>query len=275
MRLLNLGCGSVFHPTWENVDIASSYPQVREYDISQNLPYADAEFDACYSSHVLEHLAPQEAEKFIAECYRILKPNGIIRVVVPDLESIAVNYLNFLEKVDSGRQEVESNYDWMMLELYDQTVRSCGGGDMRKFLLNPSINNKDFVLSRIGTEAKNYWETKPPEKSTWREKITIKKTRLLIERTRIRIAGLLVSIVAGKKSMEAFKEGIFRNSGEIHRWMYDRYSLKRLLERAGFSDIRICEASTSKIPDFNIYSLDVVDNKTRKPDSLFLEATKL
>jgi Methyltransferase domain len=274
MRLLNLGCGSVFHPTWENVDIVSSFPQVREYDISRNLPYADAEFDVCYSSHLLEHLAQQEAAKFIAECYRILKPSGIIRVVVPDLESIALNYLNLLEKVDSGSQEVESNYDWILLELYDQTVRSFSGGNMGKFLLNPNINNKDFVLSRIGAEAKNHWEINLPEKSTWREKIKTKKIRLLVERTRIKIAGLLVAMVAGKKYMEAFQEGVFRNSGEIHRWMYDRYSLKRLLEGAGFSDIRVCESNTSKIPDFNIYSLDVVDNKTRKPDSLFIEATK-
>jgi predicted SAM-dependent methyltransferase len=275
MKLLNIGCGSVFHPNWENVDIVSSSPEVREYDISRNLPYPDAEFDVCYSSHLLEHLAQQEAENFIAECYRILKPNGIIRVVVPDLESIASNYLTLLEQVDSGNQEVESNYDWMMLELYDQTVRSFSGGNMGKFLLNPNINNKDFVLSRIGAEAKNHWEINPPERSTWREKITTKKICLQIEKTRIKIAGLLVALVAGKKSMEAFQEGVFRNSGEIHRWMYDRYSLRRLLERAGFSDIRICEASMSKISDFNIYSLDVVDNQTRKPDSLFVEATRL
>jgi hypothetical protein len=74
--------------------------------------------------------------------------------------------------------------------------------------------------------------------------------------------------------MQAFEEGVFRNSGEIHRWMYDRYSLRRLLEQAGFIDVRICRADESRIPDFNSYNLDVVEGKVRKPVSLFMEGIK-
>jgi predicted SAM-dependent methyltransferase len=80
MKLLNFGCGSTFHPAWVNIDIASSSPEVREYDIRKNLPYPNAEFDACYSSHVLEHLKQHEAQKLLAECHRVLKPKGIIRI---------------------------------------------------------------------------------------------------------------------------------------------------------------------------------------------------
>ena len=48
----------------------------------------------------------------------------------------------------------------------------------------------------------------------------------------------------------------FRASGEIHRWMYDRWSLRRLLEDSGFSDIRVCAASVSRNPGFSAYLLD-------------------
>jgi hypothetical protein len=50
---------------------------------------------------------------------------------------------------------------------------------------------------------------------------------------------------------------------------------KRRLEQTGFVDVRVCRADESRIPDFNSYSLDVVEGKVRKPDSLFMEGIKL
>jgi predicted SAM-dependent methyltransferase len=273
MKLLNLGCGSVFHPDWENLDIVSSFPEVREYDIRRNLPYPDAQFDACYSSHVIEHFNQAEAESFLAECWRILKPKGVVRIVVPDLEFIVRDYIKALEQVNHDIKEAEPNYDWMMLELYDQTVRSLSGGVMKDFLFNPKIINKDFVSYRIGAEAENYWNVLPNGQST-RRKITSKTIWQVVNKVRIMTAKFLVFAVAGNEAMKAFEEGVFRNSGEIHRWMYDRYSLKRLLQNSGFSDIQVCQATESRISDFNSYKLDVINGKTRKPDSLFMEAIK-
>jgi hypothetical protein len=69
---------------------------------------------------------------------------------------------------------------------------------------------------------------------------------------------------------------LFRQSGEVHKWMYDRLSLGELLQQAGFSDIRVCAAGESRIPQFNTYLLDLTENgSTRKPDSLFMEAVKM
>jgi hypothetical protein len=56
--------------------------------------------------------------------------------------------------------------------------------------------------------------------------------------------------------------------------MYDRYSVTKLLESAGFVAVKVCSASESRIYDFNKYSLDMVDDIVRKPDSLFVEASK-
>ncbi len=75
---------------------------------------------------------------------------------------------------------------------------------------------------------------------------------------------------------DAASLGRFRQSGEVHKWMYDRVSLGQLLQQAGFVQIRVCAANESSIPDFNRYQLDILgDGTTRKPDSLFMEATKL
>jgi SAM-dependent methyltransferase len=273
MRLLNLGCGNTFHPAWVNIDIVSFSPDVRVCDIRKKLPYPDAYFDACYTSHVVEHMKREEADRLLVECRRILKPQGIVRVVVPDLESIVKTYLSTLERADFGAAEAEPNYDWMMLELYDQAVRSFSGGQMGHFLVSPNIPNQEFVKSRIGSAAENYPASKLVKKSLW-ERISSKKPSLLLQKLRNTVAKTLVATIAGSEARQAFEEGLFRNSGEIHRWMYDRFSLRRFLERAGFVDIRVCRADESRIPDFNSYNLDIINGKVCKPDSLFMEAIK-
>jgi hypothetical protein len=67
----------------------------------------------------------------------------------------------------------------------------------------------------------------------------------------------------------------FRVSGEIHQWMYDRYSLSKLLAETGFFNIRQCKADESDIPNFRSYLLDTEENgMIRKPDSLYIEANR-
>lgn len=273
MRMLNIGCGSVFHSAWHNIDMVSSHPGVRACDITKGLPYPDGSFDVCYSSHVLEHLDRGQAKRFVDECRRVLKPGGVVRIVVPDLEGIAKNYLSALDKADAGDKAASENYDWMVLELYDQAVRSRSGGEMASFLRNPDIQNKSFVLSRIGLEAESFWKaTEHNAKSGFIGRVMAKNFFWVLGKFRFLITRILVRTIAGRKGDRAFSEGWFRNSGEIHRWMYDRFSLRRLLHDGGFVNITVCRAEQSRIPDFNRYELDILKGTVRKPDSIFVEA---
>jgi len=65
--------------------------------LRQPIPLADGCCAAVYHSHVLEHFPRDEAPGFLSECYRLLRTGGILRVVVPDLETIARLYLQNLE----------------------------------------------------------------------------------------------------------------------------------------------------------------------------------
>ena len=57
--------------------------------------------------------------------------------------------------------------------------------------------------------------------------------------------------------------------------MYDRYSLKTLLEKTGFSSVRLKTPFESDIPDWGMYELDVLKNgMVIDPGSLFMEAGK-
>jgi hypothetical protein len=84
----------------------------------------------------------------------------------------------------------------------------------------------------------------------------------------------VATLVLGRKGAATVRETQFRQTGEVHRWMYDRVSLRRLLESCGFAQVADCRAAESRIDGFSVYGLDVVQGRARKPDSLFMEATK-
>lgn len=252
-KLLNLGCGQRYHSSWVNIDFKSDSTEVIAHDLGKGLPFEPNSFDVIYHSHLLEHFSKEYARLFMKDCYRILRPGGIIRVVVPDLETIARLYVLLLEKSLKGDEEAQNRYEWIMLELFDQMVRNLSGGSMLDYWHQNPIPAEDFVVERLGSEVKE-----------------------AIARIRVNpdISQQLESRLNGK-TIDPLKIGQFRLSGEIHQWMYDRYSLVKLLQNSGFVDTKVCRADESRIPDFNSYLLDIeTDGSVRKPDSLFIEARK-
>lgn len=272
-RLLNVGCGRQFHADWENIDLESVSPEVKAHDVTRGLPYANDSFDAVYHSHILEHLKPSEGRQLLNECLRVLKPGGVLRIVVPDLERIATLYLQMHKQAMRGDAQSEINYRWMKLELLDQLVRDASGGQMGRYMASDEIKNSDFVRSRVGDE---YWicralnsEEKKQTRKSLRERAT-NRYRAWAEW----FAVGTVSLLLGQRAKEALVEGLFRSRGEIHRWMYDRFSLKTLCEELGFDSFRVCKADESEIASYARFELDSSDGKVRKPDSLFVECVK-
>ena len=251
MKLLNLGCGATFHPDWVNVDAAPASPAVRAHDLAEPLPFPEGNFRAVYASHVLEHFDPDGGMRLLRECLRVLEPSGVARIVVPDLEAIARTYLQCLEAAN-GSREAEARYDWMMLELYDQTVRRASGGRMGALLAAPLDEaQRRLIVERVGEQAMTGTKT---------------QTTPLMHR--------IAAVVLGDRRAAALREGLFRANGEVHRWMYDRFSLERALRRAGFQDVRRCRADESAIADFARYGLETENGRARKPASLYAEGRK-
>ncbi len=270
MRYLNLGCGNEFREGWINVDFKTTDDGVLAHDLNEPLPFESDSFDVVYHSHVLEHFPKQRAASFVDECYRVLRPGGVIRVAVPDLEGIARLYLQFLDKLRQGKDEFEFNYDWMMLEMYDQAVRTRTGGEMRNLLLGEAGHDRAFIVSRMGhrrrTPCSSYADGCEKREAGHRRPGRLLDPRWYRER-------LLRVLLGGE--YRALQVGRFRTSGETHQWMYDSYSLERLLRHAGFIRIRRCRAAESCIPNWQSWHLDVnADGTVRKPDSLFMEGDK-
>ncbi len=276
MRMLNLGCGTRLHPDWTNIDFVSGAPGVIAHNLTTGVPAADASADVVYHSHVLEHLSRSGGQQFIAECFRVLKPGGVIRVAIPDLERIAKGYVEALDKARNGEAGWDNNYDWTVLEMYDQTVRNETGGDMARYLRQSALPNEQFILSRNGEEARRMIAmAKVPKTAV----VPPTRRRSLIRGWGIRqipsrLHRRLLQAFLGDK-VAALKVGQFRLEGEIHQWMYDEFSLGRLLKQIGFIDVTRRAAAESVIPAWPGYNLDTnPDGSIYKPDSLFMEARK-
>ena len=136
---INLACGRRALPGWINIDISLNIPLSKIpfikwvlfklrlipeeaykmkwpkgtiwHDVRKGLPFRDGTVEWIYSSHFLEHVKKEEAEKILRECYRVLKSGGRIRIVVPDLEVLAKKYIKGDVKFFGLKNTTESTAD--------------------------------------------------------------------------------------------------------------------------------------------------------------------
>jgi predicted SAM-dependent methyltransferase len=279
--LVNLGCGARHHPDWLNFDIHSTSPDVFPCNLLEGVPLPDASCDAVYNAALLEHLPRQDAERFLRECHRILKPGGTLRIGVPDLERIARIYLAKLEAGVRGEPTAQPDYEWILLELLDQLTRTRSGGEMLDAIRNGTVNEQ-FVVERIGDEYRML-RASSSSGSNWRvrlRKMPVREIRHRVWRALAEapnaVRRFIGSRILSARDARALRVGLFRVSGEAHQWMYDRYSLVGLLGRCGFRDATVQSFSLSQIDaDWSRFGLDANEQgQPLKPDLIFVECIK-
>ena len=91
---LQIGCGPYPLEGWLNTDISSNLSKGSPMfmDAGKPFPLPDASFDYIYSEHLFEHLTYPQATNMLRECYRVLKPDGIIRIATPNLKFLVDLY---------------------------------------------------------------------------------------------------------------------------------------------------------------------------------------
>lgn len=278
MKMLNLGCGGCFHRDWVNLDLNPQDAAVKRHDLAKPLPFDDRSCDVVYHSHVLEHIPRTHGSAFLAECFRVLRPGGVIRVVVPDLERIIQDYQQAVEDLDSNTdaQLAGLRHEWSLIQLLDQCVRTGSGGAYNSFLQQVPPELTEYLEQRTGSEviakqAAPQAALRRPDMVCFPSFSTLWKSPRTF-RNHIR-EWLLLRLLGHEYSR--LQLGRFRSSGEIHQWMYDRHSLRRLLSEVGFSSCTVKGAHESRVQNWSSYQLDTRANGSiRKPDSLFMEGLR-
>jgi predicted SAM-dependent methyltransferase len=167
------GCGLAAPPEWTNFDAsftlkwervpvvgklgtknAQRFPSnVKAGDIVKGLPVPDRSCRGVYASHVLEHLTLSEFHAALDNTKKVLREGGIFRLVVPDLEWAAREYLRrvdagdpaandfFLEETCLGRRERRKSLRGI---LYDALATSAHGWMWDSSSLARALNEHGF-----------------------------------------------------------------------------------------------------------------------------------
>jgi SAM-dependent methyltransferase len=110
---LHLGCGTKYLPGFVNVDANPLQKTDAWLDVRCGLPFANGSVDSIYSTHMIEHLYPDELDKLLRECLRVLKTGGGIRIIVPSLSNAIVAFQ-------------EKRHDWFY-DAFPRHFDSLGG----------------------------------------------------------------------------------------------------------------------------------------------------
>jgi predicted SAM-dependent methyltransferase len=78
---------------------------IRYGDIIRGLPIKASSVDGVFCSHVLEHLSLEDFNKALENTFKILKPGGVFRCIVPDLEMYIREYI---DGISSGSSELQN-----------------------------------------------------------------------------------------------------------------------------------------------------------------------
>ena len=210
---LNLGCGLTAPEGWFNIDASLtaklskirwlyrflckifrieeiSWPSnIKIINVAKGLPFKDNTVESIFCSHMLEHLSLKDSNFVILECFRVLRPGGVLRIIVPDLYQLAREYVENME----GKSGVENSHNF----LHNLCILETEPGGVRG----------DFFRKICGHHR--------------------------------------------------------------HLFMYDRWSLKDLLEKCGLSEIEEKKFGQSRIADIKL-----VENEGRHKMSVCLEGVK-
>ena len=170
---IHLGCGNINLQGWLNID-ARDFKHVHiisdGFDLTQFKENSIAEFYLC---HVLEHFSFNETHNFLSKLYKLLKPGGLLRISVPDIEKLYIlynkqkklsivknaimggqNYPNDFHKSIYDHQELKNILEknsfknvssWKTKDVFGQSI-----GDWSDGVYKYNMQNYDISLNLVG-----------------------------------------------------------------------------------------------------------------------------
>jgi predicted SAM-dependent methyltransferase len=159
---IHIGCEHKIGKSWMNYDITyvaifekipligklikinnNRYPkEVRFGDISKSLLCEENTADNIYCSHTLEHMTLDDMQNSLLNIYKMLKPNGCFRLIVPDLRTRAENYIKnkdanqFLNSIGMGRKKSNKKFIDKLRNVFGNSIHQWmyDADSMEKYL---------------------------------------------------------------------------------------------------------------------------------------------
>ncbi len=275
MTALNLACGVYYFddPNWVNIDWEANTSKILQKNLFKPLEFADCTFDFIYTSHFIEHITLDAAKRLLQECHRLLRPNGVLRIVTPDFEKILEEYL--LQKKLGFFQKAE----YVKFTLTDQMTRNTPGGEIHHWLTlaksDPAL--KEFMTTWSGSiaQSKEIDSIQNPILQSKTRNVRKFFTNSAIIRRRVIWRYCNLAVFLFPKWFRDQHVALCR-PGERHIYMHDFSSLKSLLEDIGFDNVaRVSPFTTrSNYPEITKLDLDSSGKPRKGEESMYIEAGK-
>lgn len=208
---INLGSGQDWNRKgWLAIDKVNG----NVLDANSILPIPDNSLEAVYSSHFFEHVDDATSRNLFAESYRVLKTDGIFRIVVP-------NFAIFIQKYKDYDQ------DW-----FRKVIKSTARPEWAKYGITDSLDNllMHWVANYDYKGPKGFYRGPP----------------LGVPDTAIRNRAITLTT---QEFCEWAQGLIDRNDPKVTTQHINWWSFKKFtnfLVRAGFTSVYVSEYSKSK-----------------------------
>lgn len=150
--MLHIGCGDIDAAGYINID---ARPQAHVHITATSLfelemiPSGVA--DLIYMSHVLEHVGHRQVVSTLREMHRILKKGGVLRISVPDFDSVLDIYMATDKDVSSieqplmGGQDYPFNFHYAVFNAKNLTAKLLQSGFNSTRTWQPNeVSDHDF-----------------------------------------------------------------------------------------------------------------------------------
>ncbi|MFA5072275.1 MAG: methyltransferase domain-containing protein [Nitrospirota bacterium] len=117
---LHLGPGSIWKKPgieWITIDAdPNNGDMCANLNQDQSLPFSDDTFDSLYASHFFEHISIFAIQPLLNECFRVLRENGVLRIVIPDVLKSIREFLRSNNDFDLFKRRRQRAPDYTLFE---------------------------------------------------------------------------------------------------------------------------------------------------------------